>query len=332
VDNGVGAQTEAICLQRLDAGGRLPAFLINQKIPESLQAATSMKDHMQRDTDVDAVGHDALCKKVSAMLILLSPSHAFLTPPPFQLQIRMPQNLSADEETFLQEMTSKISLVNMETFTPHPTPEDNKIQVSVCYTDGNPIIVGKGVTVIDASMEECAAYELHKMSRANVRAHQEFGGLEKEMRWQSQNSFLYRVAYNIGIKGFSAREFVSRCVFRRYSDKVSARASERGERTCRTSERSERACERSERTCMRVKRAHVGERSECTCERVKPAHVRAKRAHKRSKRAHEKEVVGVRCWRSLLAFEGVVCVLCLRACTLPTWLSPVARLYPPPPL
>jgi hypothetical protein len=75
------------------------------------------------------------------------------------------------------------------------------------HGDGNG--VARGNTVVDASVEECAVWEMCKASRENWKHHVDFGGLERTFRKVNDHGNIYHVVYDLKLPGLSPREWVT---------------------------------------------------------------------------------------------------------------------------
>ncbi len=81
-------------------------------------------------------------------------------------------------------------------------------------------------TVIDASIEECAAHELNLMSRGQTQAHFESGGKERSLTKKNDHSAVFHAVYDFKIPGFQPREFVLTQLWSKLGENMIVLASE----------------------------------------------------------------------------------------------------------
>jgi len=77
--------------------------------------------------------------------------------------------------------------------------------------------VGRASVTVDASIEECATWEIAKMNREQVR---DAGSLERSFTKTNDHHGVYHVVYDFKISGFQPREFLSALVWRQQEDKI----------------------------------------------------------------------------------------------------------------
>ena len=75
--------------------------------------------------------------------------------------------------------------------------------MDLIYQDGSTAAVGRAVTVVDATIETCAAWEFTKMTRERLKLHYDKGGLEREIVKLNNHSNLYFSAREFGVPGFA---------------------------------------------------------------------------------------------------------------------------------
>jgi hypothetical protein len=74
------------------------------------------------------------------------------------------------------------------------------------HGDGNG--VARGSTVVDASVDDVAAWEMCKSSRSAWKKHSAFGGLERAYNKTNDHSSIYHVVYDLKLPGLTPREWV----------------------------------------------------------------------------------------------------------------------------
>jgi predicted ATP-grasp superfamily ATP-dependent carboligase len=78
---------------------------------------------------------------------------------------------------------------------------------------------GMSTTVVDATIDQCASWEMLKLSRSQITDHYAKGGQEIGVAKISNHSHIYRKAKDLKFKGLAVREWIT---------KVSERARRRG--------------------------------------------------------------------------------------------------------
>ena len=72
--------------------------------------------------------------------------------------------------------------------------------------------------IVDAPIAEVAAWEIAKMSRENMKGHQD-GGLDRDLLKVNNHQSIYHVVYDLSIPRFLPRQWVSRVVWKWAADK-----------------------------------------------------------------------------------------------------------------
>ena len=74
--------------------------------------------------------------------------------------------------------------------------------------------IGRAVTIVDASIEDCAAWELARVSRERMKDHYKWGGLGKSLLKLNNHSDLFYNVIDFGVKTLAPREWVSKVVWK----------------------------------------------------------------------------------------------------------------------
>jgi hypothetical protein len=172
--------------QLLDAGGFIPAWLVNSKIAVALQGVVDLQEKFQRNDEDD-----------EEMRVELE-----------NLIKQEPQVYSAEEDASLSRVRGKLECIPELAFKPLESP-DQFVKMSACFVPGNPSLVARATTVIDAPIESCAALEICVMSKALRKAHFESGGLDRILKKRNDHSAIFQVVYDLNAPGVSPREFCS---------------------------------------------------------------------------------------------------------------------------
>jgi len=178
--------------QYLDAGGVIPRSLAASKVPDALSPATEMRDAFQRDDEIDQLERDELARVIEDE----------------------PQTYTAEEDILVNKVNAKLGMLEWELFEELESP-DHLVKM------GKILIFGGGVlranVIVDASIEVCAAWEIAKMNREQVR---DSGSLERSLTKTNDHHGVYHVVYDFKIPGFQQREFLSSLVWRQQGGKL----------------------------------------------------------------------------------------------------------------
>ena len=91
---------------------------------------------------------------------------------------------------------------------------DHFVSMEKIFERKSPVVVGRAVTVVDASVEECCSWDFMKMSREYRKWHMTEGGLERDALTFNEHHITMRVCWAVGVPGFLPREFVYDILFR----------------------------------------------------------------------------------------------------------------------
>jgi len=141
--------------------------------------------NFQRDVEVD----EARCLALAA---LIRDSRQIYTPDENAILQNVQQALGALKDDDFDVLESPDSLVKME------------------ITTGAMGGTGRAVATIDASVEDCAAWEMDKMSRAQRNA----SHLKKSLRRINDHHHVYGVLFNTKVSGFKPRRFCSSMIWK----------------------------------------------------------------------------------------------------------------------
>ena len=74
--------------------------------------------------------------------------------------------------------------------------------------------VGRAVIIVDASIEDSAAWEVARMTRERMRGHSKSGGLDRKVVKLTNHSDLFYNVIDFGVKTLAPREWVSKVVWK----------------------------------------------------------------------------------------------------------------------
>ncbi|GMI18506.1 hypothetical protein TrLO_g14860 [Triparma laevis f. longispina] len=168
---GVVKQCHVTLVQRFDAGGFLPKWVVNMKVPAILNLQ-EMINAFRQDEKVDAADRRTfltfLREKWEEEVYSVK-ENAFLK------RVREKLELSFGTAGIWRELQSPDVFVYMDT---RLGEAQKRVDTSI----------GRATTTVDATIEECAAWELTRQTRSRIKAHFDLGGLDrKEFVTNSKN-------------------------------------------------------------------------------------------------------------------------------------------------
>ena len=176
----------------VDAGGRIPTFVLNAAIPLALGAVGDLRDAFQRDDEIDKLERDQLARVIK----------------------EEPQTYTAEENLLLNKVNVKLGMIEWERFEELESP-DHLVRMGRIFIEGSSLAVSRASTPVDSSVEDCAALVMAVMCRDHVKEHVEGGGLERELWKENDHRNLFHGVYDFQIPGFRPREFVTSLVWKR---------------------------------------------------------------------------------------------------------------------
>jgi len=189
-----GSQCSATICQRIDAAGRIPTFVTNTKIALGLSVVEELRSEFSRDDEIDMVERDELVRVMN----------------------EEPQIYTQEENLLVNKANVKLGMLDWAQFEELESP-DHLVKMGKIFLEGGGGGFGRASMTVDTSVEDCAAWEMSKMSREQVAL---AGSLERSLTRINDHSTIYQVVYDFGIPGFRPREFLSSLVWRRQGDKL----------------------------------------------------------------------------------------------------------------
>jgi len=183
----------------LDAGGRIPTWVVDAKLPLALSGINRLRDAFQRDDEIDKVARDELASCICDS----------------------PQIYTAEEDALINEVHVKLGTLEWKRFDVLESP-DHLIRMGKIFLDNDTRVVMRGSVVVDAPIEVCAAWEMAKTSRKNVVDGRARGTLESRMTIKSEHYHLFHLVKDLHIP--------NECKRRRKTPESEVRASTDGKR------------------------------------------------------------------------------------------------------
>jgi hypothetical protein len=178
-------QCKVVIYQYADVGGNIPVAVVNTLIPYTLSLVDDLRAVFQRDDEVDAVQRAEYAGIIAGV----------------------PQEYTSEEVALCHQIKNSIGNIPIEQFKELASPDHH---ISIHLTAESSMSgVARGVTVVDATVEECSVWEMAKTSRDNWKDHAADSGLERHLIKSNEHHNAYHVVYDLGIPGFRPREWVT---------------------------------------------------------------------------------------------------------------------------
>ena len=192
-------QCQVTLYQYFDAGGSIPMWLVNRKVPETLAIVQDAINEFRQDDKIDNAERDEL---VTLMM-----------------EGQEGQEYTDEELVILERGKIFFHTVRDSSDLKIIESPDPLALLKTTHLDNDSLVSGYTQTTVDASLEEAATYEYLKMSREGVRTHLEKGGIEKHIRRINDHSQFYVTSRDL-IPGFGPREWRSRVIWKKDDDKI----------------------------------------------------------------------------------------------------------------
>jgi len=118
------------------------------------------------------------------------------------------QNYETSEDEIMARVQNKLGALEESPFEELSSP-DHLVSMRIIFVDGQRQGIVRASTVMDASMEACAAWDLHKLSRDNMKSNRSTGVLESSQTTINGHHSVVQNVYDLGVPGFTPREWVT---------------------------------------------------------------------------------------------------------------------------
>jgi len=181
------SQCKVTFIQYLDAGGVIPVRVFESKIPLALSGVGEMRDELQRDDEIDKMEREEFARVMKDEQ----------------------QVYSEDEDSLIQRVQDKLGALKEEDFEELESP-DHLVKMGKIFIDGDRRVVIRASVTIDSAVEECAALDFLKMSRASLKRRSGESSFVKE----NDHSGVFYFCKDFHIPGGKLRDGVQRLVFK----------------------------------------------------------------------------------------------------------------------
>jgi hypothetical protein len=194
--NGV-LQCKLTLTQYMDTGGHIPVKIVDRTIPRVLSTIAVLRDSFKRDEEVDKAALASLAN------IIKSES----------------QDYTDEEKKAIRkgkEFYEKCE--DDENFDELKSP-DERVKMKLVHVNGASLCTGVATTVVDASVERCAANEIIGLNSRDEMKKAKMNGINT-MKVVNVNphTLYYITSRNIGIPGFSPRDNRSKVTWFKQQD------------------------------------------------------------------------------------------------------------------
>jgi len=179
--------------QKVDAGGNIPLWLVGTKMASVLRPLTVLVEEFQRDNEIDRTERSVLAQTISD-------SPQAYTAEEDAIFLSVQRKLGTVKEADFRELESADHLVNMGG-----------------YMEGDEAAIARANTILDTSVEQCAAWEMAKTSRAQTKLKKNILGSLTKI---NDHHSVYHIVRVTKIPGFAPREFLTRVVWRKEGQKL----------------------------------------------------------------------------------------------------------------
>ncbi|GMH70055.1 hypothetical protein TrLO_g14469 [Triparma laevis f. longispina] len=189
-------QCRVTYVTQLDAGGSIPTWVVDKKIPQALSGVQDAIDEFKEDERIDAADRRDL---------------ATFTREHWQDEV-----YSVEEAALLERTRQKFESMNKERWKQLKSP-DVFVTMESVQESGMQVgaAIGKAVAVVDTTLEDCAAWEMARVTRERMRGHWENdNGLGKHVVKLSNHSELFYVAADLRVTSIAPREWLTKVVWK----------------------------------------------------------------------------------------------------------------------
>ena len=190
-EGGIVRQCEVTSYQILGGGGYLPRFVVDSKLPKTLNFLLSARNMFSRDEEIDLEEREKLIE------IMTTGNEGYKT----------------NERNIINGAVFKFGKLETESLKVVDSP-DPLVMMKSGFIVGEGNIIGFAVTEVDASIEECAGWDYIPDSREKMGIFAKNGGLERVITKVNNHSQINRTVYDLtGISYINPREWLAKTVW-----------------------------------------------------------------------------------------------------------------------
>ena len=185
-------QCRIIFRQYIDFGGLIPVSILNRKVPKQLSCIKFLADSFQHGEEIDRAVLASLANTIKN-----------------EAQIYTEQ----DEEAIKRGL-AYFDKYNGSQKHKELKSNDPYVTLKFVHIEGESLGVGVARAIVDASVEDCAAYEYLKDSREKLAVLKKKRVMEQKVKKISNHSQLYLSVRSLGVPGLSNREWRMRSTWK----------------------------------------------------------------------------------------------------------------------
>jgi hypothetical protein len=185
-------QCKLTLTQFMDTGGYIPVKVVNSSIPRVLGALSEISNSFKRDEDVDKAA-------LASLTNIIKNEHQDYT--------------KEEKEAINKGKKFYENCKEGRNFDDLKSP-DERVKMKLVHVDGASSGTGFATTVVDASVEECAAFEFHINSREYKTTTKVNGILASSFKESNKHNLFLRQIRTLGVPGFSYREGRMRAIWK----------------------------------------------------------------------------------------------------------------------
>ncbi|GMH78176.1 hypothetical protein TrLO_g2562 [Triparma laevis f. longispina] len=193
---GGAKQCKLTLIQQLDAGGFVPAWVVNKKIPEGLNTVQEAIEEFRQDEKIDAAEQLDLATSIRES---------------WRTEV-----YSDEEELLLNRMKEQLGEGLNEGWKHLHSPDPFVVMDIIRH--GDSAATGRAVTIVDAHLEDALAWELCRMTRSKMKLNRANGQLDRAIVKVNNHSDISYSVLDLEVPGFSPREFCVKSVWKFAND------------------------------------------------------------------------------------------------------------------
>ncbi|GMH89495.1 hypothetical protein TL16_g11475 [Triparma laevis f. inornata] len=194
-DRGGARQCRLTLVQTVEFGGSIPTWIVNKLAPQALSAVQDAIDEFTQDEMVDAAE-----RREKATLMREWKNEVY----------------SEEEIALLERVREKFegSLKEGKGWKKFKSP-DIFVEMEATFEErGSTAAIGRAVTVVDATIEDCVAWEAARVTRERMRGHYREGGRGCKVVKLNDHSEIFYTAIDFGVRSFAPREWLTKIVWK----------------------------------------------------------------------------------------------------------------------
>jgi len=190
-------QCELTYTQFMDAGGHIPVNVVNKTIPRGLSAIAALRDSFNRDEEVDKAALASLANIIK----------------------NEDQDYTDEEKAAIRKGKEFYEKCKVDKNFDELKSPDERVKMKLVHAEGESLCTGVATTVVDASVERCAANEIVGLnSREEMKKAKMNEITTMKVVNVNPHTLYYITTRNLGIPGFVPRDGRSKVTWFKQQD------------------------------------------------------------------------------------------------------------------